>query len=135
MNSSVWWEDKRIVAKPGFRWFRRRRPDADHALRIAIIPGKQAAVDSIYIPTTHTEPVDWLLNNTLHFAEATKVINLAPVMDISESTCRTAPRREINSGSSELANPTSGGDEGSSLADRLRILLEVPLELLLPGPT
>ncbi|MEK0325761.1 MAG: SNF2-related protein, partial [Nitrosopumilus sp.] len=61
-----------------------------------------------------------------------------PVPDRTKLSRSVSPHRTINGTSTGITNPasrTTHEDNGPTLVERLRILLEVPLELLLPGLT
>ncbi|MCI0563867.1 MAG: SNF2-related protein, partial [Nitrososphaera sp.] len=134
MNTLTWWQDKRIKAASKFRWFRRRKPEAEKALRIAIIPRSPEIVEHIHSNLNQAETVQWLLANPSFSAEITQVVNLEPLPERIRIPHSLSPRRTINASSERITNQTSGKDDGPSLAERLRTLLDVPLELLLPGP-
>jgi len=134
MNNPTWWQDERVDRSPRFSWFRRRKREADNALKIASIPVRHKSVEAIHIAKSTVEPVEWLLTTALHSADTAKVVNLEPIFDAGGTSFGSTRRPTINSDSSEPTAPTATGDDGPPLAERLRILLEVPLEYLLPGP-
>ena len=130
MNVLVWWRDKRINTMPRFRWFRRRKLEAASALRIAIVSSSPTHVKSFNATPSQPDPVNWLLSNILPSTEDTHVLNLEPVSDRIKLSRSVSPDRTTDATSTGITNPTSREDDGPTLVERLRILLEVPLDLL-----
>ena len=138
MSNSDWWQDNRTEAVPSFRWFGSRNAETESPLRIAIIPGNPASVESSGVDSSDAEPVSWLLSHPLPSAETTNVVSLEPIPQRASTSETVSRERDDDPVSRRFKRQDSRADKGPThertLAKRLRVLLEVPLELLLPGP-
>lgn len=133
MMLSTWWEIRVKSERPRFWWPKRREPKADIPLHVSIVfpaPRPASLFDSfIGEPPT----VGWRLQGGQPSVDPVLNINVEPV-----------PERPPmpNMGSSRRGALTSGLPAaerlselvGPSLVERLRAVLAVPLESLLPGP-
>ncbi len=129
---SDWWRDRKPPRRSTW-WSRGRRAAPDPVLRWAILRATPSAARTR--PVAPADPVDvaWLLR-------------LQQAVDETGSTVRVAARKMAETVPSARSAGTHAGpppalaarepaaDSGPSLADRLRLVLQPPLESLLPGP-
>jgi superfamily II DNA or RNA helicase len=130
----VWWAERTPTTATRRRWFRRRdrRARAGAPLRIHAGAAHPEAPRLLAVRGEPLTAVDWLLRSSRIS------VRDASVLDLEERSQRepisasgsTAPRADLGAA---LRAPVTE-PEGPSLADRLRALLAVPLDALLPGP-
>lgn len=129
---SDWWRDRKPPGRSTW-WNRRRRAAPEPVLRWALLQATPSVARAHPVATSDPTDVAWLLR-------------VEQAADAAGSTIRVAARPATEAVASARAasthtGPTPGvatrepaGDPGLSLADRLRLVLQPPLESLLPGP-
>lgn len=127
------WRDRRPHARSTW-WSRRRRFTPDSVLRWAVLQAMPSASQTHPIAPLEPTRVAW----SLRFEETPEVAgSTVRVAHVPPSEGGTSTRAAIPSTRPrvEAASRRPPVDSGTSLVDRLRVVLAPPLESLLPGPT
>lgn len=135
--SETWWRERGTAPLPR-RWLFHRKSQPLHIqtpLRVVVRNSLVQPVENLLNGSPEAEPVDWLLHLDIASTEHTNVVNVeerpSVFADVQPMPSKNGPHPQQLSADTEVSRPAS--DE-PSLADRLRMLLVVPLESLLPGP-
>lgn len=134
MSANDWWAAEILEEPPRWRLFRRRTTRARPALRLEVL--RALPTDVVNLSRPHIDPtaVEWLLRGKDF------VVREVSSVDVTERPDRIAavgvPERSEKRTSTGLprSDERVPQSEEPSLADRLRALLAVPLDALLPGP-
>ena len=132
MSAHSWWKERRSIGRPRLWWLRRREITAEAPGRLSILSPSVSIVDSITPAPITATPAAWLspvgpvavgrvLSHTFQpLSEPIPLGRPAPTPDRPMTT--GVPASAVRRKSSQ---PT--------LAQRLRIVMALPLDLLLPG--
>ncbi len=118
---SPWWEPRATGERPRFWWQRRRKYPPPRTVSCVELSDEQPSV------------VTWLLQASHPSANPVFSINVEPVPDRAPTPNTGSPRRGVLTSDSH-ATKRSPKLAGPTLMERLRTVLAVPLESLLPGP-
>ena len=136
--TTAWWSECGTPTQPRRRLFRRRpRPiRAEAPLRVAVHRSFARRVGRLEVAPSAPEAVAWLLRATGLTAERTASVNVEerPERVAAAAALQTSPPSQTRPVHLPDRDSTPKEPGKSSLADRLRLLLAVPLESLLPGP-
>lgn len=127
MSLLGWWQDKQIDVRPRFPWIRRRKLKAETALKLAIIPNTPTPGPSIYIDCEQADPTNWLLVQPHPTTIPPMVLNLEPVDERIEIPYSRSLGNPVASSVGTVTNITDPSEKGPGLAERLRLLLTLPL--------
>ena len=136
MSQIIWWKaNDKEGRRPLFRWPRRLKQAAEPPLRISM---RQSQPSPVHTATciTGVIPVRWLLQDDPTHPDAVTSVSLTSVTGDNGETGVTPGRLRppAKEPAIHLIERERQTKSGPSLAERLRILLAVPLESLLPGP-
>lgn len=133
MTASIWWDERAKSERPRFWWPRRRELKVEVPLRVSIVSSGPCSVRFLDLPVDEPSMVRWLLQGAPPSADPRSSINVEPVPE------RTPPSNTASSRKGASTPSLPGADrppepEGPTLVERLRAVLAVPLDSLLPGP-
>ncbi len=132
MRRAGWWRATTEEARPRFWWFWRRQARAEAPARVALVTTTSPLAKALRIAGAPLVGVRSLPSDS-------PTPDAASSVDLELVTERTAQpgRRSSRNGPSALDGSAAGAPakpDGPKLAERLRAVLAVPLESLLPGP-
>lgn len=144
MNLPGWWREKHREARALWPWLHLRRPPADPPLRISTLGPKDGyylpvPVESTLLPRVPTDRVSWLLRGRKNGVVRADTVSLLPVPGPSGRSQPLTPGHDDITHDSGTRVNTPGPEHRTEnklpgLAERLRALLALPLEMMLPGP-
>lgn len=132
MNDGQWWRLNRAPRTSRFFWITRRQPQPERPLRLSNYVPVPAEVGSFIAHPAEPTEVGWLLQSGHSPQMEAFNVNVEPVPDhaaLRHDGEPTSPRTTGVTPSRQQEPQT----QAASLADRLRAVLLVPLEVLLPG--
>jgi len=134
----MWWHDKRPDKKRSFfRLPGRRESSAETPLRVPVRADLPDSIRTLDVLAGFVEPVAWVTSPQFESPDQATKIRLTPLGDYGAGIVSELPQRD-GVPLQPLLRPTpivtEAAPPGSSLADRLRNLLSLPLINLLPGP-
>ena len=131
-----WWRKRQTWTQSRQGWWRRRPRPPGLALRRTIAPPVVGTVGSLQTQPFVYEEVRWLLRSVPPPAVDSTVVNVMPHRYTDEPLDPDPLPRAT--GSMRTGNPPLDASpiarSEPSLAERLRLVLSVPLDALLPGP-
>ncbi len=131
-----WWRKKEPWQRTRRTWWRRQPRAPGPPLRRAIIRADPRPVDSTHCRFSPLREVQWLLSGHVASPADSTVVNVMPrrerdePLDAGRLPLSDSPPRSDTS----LVDRPAAVPPAPTLADRLRVVLAVPLESLLPGP-
>ena len=136
MPQVTWWKaNDKEKRRSLLRWSRKPKQAPEPPLRITM---RESQPSPVYlIPCTgDVVPVRWLLQEDLTCPDPVTSVSLMSVTGDKGGTGETPSRVQppAKGSTTRLFERGHQTENGPSLAERLRILLAVPLESLLPGP-
>ena len=135
---TIWWHSKRPDKKKSlFRLPGRRESQVESPLRVTVRSNSADDVHSFDLADSCVEPVDWIVCQQLQEPGLAVKISLTPTQHARQQGASVLTPRDAVPFQSLLRPgglPTASDQPTTSLAERLRILLAVPLNSLLPGP-
>jgi len=132
MIVSTWWEACVKSERPRFWWLRHREPKVDIPLHISIVFSAPRPVSRFELSDEQPSMVGWLFQGNNPSVDLVLSFNVEPVPEHSPTSNMGSSRRGVLPSGLPAAErlPES---EGPTLVERLRAVLAVPLESLLPG--
>jgi superfamily II DNA or RNA helicase len=127
-----WWRNRKPPERASW-WNRRRRVVPEPALRWALLQSMPSTAGTSPVAEVEPTSVDWLLRAQPSQNIDGSTVRVAAVPATEEATSARAPIKRTGQ-TSGIAVRGPATDPGLSLADRLRLVLQPPLESLLPGP-
>ena len=132
MSRGGWWWATTREARPRFWWFWHRQPRTEAPTRVALETTTPPMAESFRIAGPLPECVRALPGDSPIPDSASSIDLELMTEDTARSSRRSSPNGS-SAGDRSDAGPTAK-PEGSTLAERLRAVLAVPLDSLLPGP-
>lgn len=133
--TDTWWRKREPRERARRAWWRRRPASPGPPLRRAVSRPLPGSITSTLVQLSTPNDVRWLPPGTLHSSIESTVLNVAPRRERDEAlSADPLPLSSPSGGAGQIAPGAAPSTSEPTLADRLRIVLAVPLEALLPGP-